>query len=204
MRARLLLLAIALGGVSACASAPSTAELVRDLEEVRNYRDTSRPVTAFFLSERMRRAVGERFDDPFDEVFNGAPRFDPSARGEAALRRDIEAHPDDVVQRIRLADVYVYRRDWARAEAEARKALAIDPENREAIAFLARILAHDGRDAEAKQLVDGWVARHRGRSSRASWRSTPCRGTISRRRSRRSTTRSWISRATPSCSSGAR
>ncbi len=68
---------------------------------------------------------------------------------EAALRRALEATPENVAVLRSLAVVYLARGALEDAEARARQAAALDPEDAAAMAVLGDVLDAQGRDREA-------------------------------------------------------
>ena len=118
-------------------------------------------LTAFYICEAARRdrSGDEVFDPAFRRIFGG-DLFDNSAAAEKRLRAEVEASPDDAAKRIALADVYLSRSEWKRAEKELKQALALAPDSFDAVALLAEVLRRDGRKTEGEALEAKWLAGH--------------------------------------------
>lgn len=123
--------------------------------------DDGQPLVAFYVSESARRTQFEReqFDRAFRSVFK-KDQFDNSPGAEAALLRQIDESPGEAKTRARLADVYLSRNEWKKAESQLRRAMALDPNRRDYADVLAEVLRRDGRATEATALLSQWAEAH--------------------------------------------
>lgn len=125
------------------------------------------PLTAFYISEIARREnfPAEEFDRAFRVVFRD-DHFDNSAAAEERLRTESARLPD-LKKTLSLADIYVSRAEWGKAEAELRKAMVMAPDSYEPVSVLAEVLNRTKREHDARTLEDSWTQRHP--DSREAW-----------------------------------
>jgi tetratricopeptide (TPR) repeat protein len=118
-------------------------------------------LTGFFVSESARRT---EFDE---ETFKRAVQavyhrddFQNGPEAEQALIRELASKPDVAKTHDRLADLYLSRGNWKKAEAELRKAIALDPESYDFVGGLAEVLRRDHRETEGAALEEKWLKIH--------------------------------------------
>jgi hypothetical protein len=122
--------------------------------------DRGERLTAFFVSEAARREYFE--EEPFDRAFRAVFRddhFDNSAAAEKKLKAEVDAAPEDAAKRARLADIFLSRREWKRAEKELRKLIVLTDAYTD-VEALRQVLISDGRDAEGDALIRTWMEKH--------------------------------------------
>jgi Tfp pilus assembly protein PilF len=118
-------------------------------------------LTAFFISEAARRETfGDAdFDPAFGAVFRD-DHFDNSAEAEKDLVAELREKADDPKKHLRLADIFLSRGEWKKAEAEIRTALQLDPTSFASVDVLAEVLRRDNRKSEGEELTNGWYDKH--------------------------------------------
>jgi len=77
-------------------------------------------LTAFYICETARKSEfpQEEFERAYREVFHD-DRFDNSTAAEERLLGDVAKAPEDTHARMRLADLYVSRSEWGKAQTQA-------------------------------------------------------------------------------------
>ena len=120
-----------------------------------------RKLTGFFVSESARR---NQFDEKtFAQAVQSVYHHDDfrnSPEAEEALVREVRSHPDDAQKHDRLADLYLSRGDWKKAETELRRAIALNPESFDPVSVLAEVLRRDQREKEGLELEESWLRAH--------------------------------------------
>jgi Tfp pilus assembly protein PilF len=118
-------------------------------------------LTGFFISENARRT---QFDE---ETFAKAVQvvyhrddFQNGPEAEQALVTELAKKPDDAETHRRLADVYLSRSEWKKAEGQLRRAIALQPESYEFVNVLAEVLRRDNRKEEAATTENAWLIAH--------------------------------------------
>jgi tetratricopeptide (TPR) repeat protein len=118
-------------------------------------------LTGFFVSESARRS---QFDEKaFAQAVQAVYHHDDFQNGpeaEEALLREVKSHPNDAKKHERLADLYLSRSEWKKAEAELRRAIALDPESFDFVDVLGEVLRRDHREAEGAALEGSWLKAH--------------------------------------------
>jgi Tfp pilus assembly protein PilF len=118
-------------------------------------------LTGFFVSEAARRS---HFDEAtFAKAVQVVYHHDDFQNGpgaEGALVDQVKSHPEDAKKHERLADLYLSRSEWKKAEAELRRAIALDPESYGFVSVLAEVLRRDQREKEGVALEESWLKEH--------------------------------------------
>jgi hypothetical protein len=108
--------------------------------------------------EVLRRSTEKpEFHRAFEVVFLGRPPFDPSPKAEEALRQRLAAQPGDAALALKLADIYISRSEWAKAEPLVKQAMTLRPDDEEPVAVLARIQDVKGDQAGAKSIMEAFA-----------------------------------------------
>ncbi|HVE73350.1 MAG TPA: tetratricopeptide repeat protein [Thermoanaerobaculia bacterium] len=118
-------------------------------------------LTAFFVSEAARRQYfgDEVFDPAFRLVILDDP-FDNSPEAEKRLAAAVAAAPGDAATLMKLADVYISRSNWKKAEPLVRKAIALAPDEHDYFAVLEQILVRANRLDDALKVRKQWADAH--------------------------------------------
>lgn len=118
-------------------------------------------LNAFYISEAARRTYfgNASFDPAFRAVFRN-DHFDNSVEAEKRLRESLEASPEDAKKRAQLADVFLSRSQWEKAESEIRIAAKLMPDSYAYVDVLGEILRRAGREVEAEATLNEWFAKH--------------------------------------------
>lgn len=128
------------------------------------HHDRGNRLLAFYILEYARREMFEKdeFDQEFGRVFlnQTVEPFDNSKQAEAALLKREAAEPTSAVVAMKLADVYISRDDWPRAERHLRKAIDLDPRGYSSVAALMEVLERAGKPAEAEKVASEFIAKN--------------------------------------------
>jgi tetratricopeptide (TPR) repeat protein len=117
-------------------------------------------LTGFFVSESARTDFDEEtFKRAVQAVYH-RDDFQNGPEAEQALIRELASKPDVAKAHDRLADLYLSRGNWKKAEAELRKAIALDPESYDFVNVLAEVLRRDHRETEGAALEAEWLKSH--------------------------------------------
>jgi TolB-like protein/Tfp pilus assembly protein PilF len=82
------------------------------------------------------------------------PRAEADARAEAAAQRALAINPDTPAALVAMAEVYMKRMDWTRADTSLRRALALAPSDAEAANQYGQFLLETGQFPQALQQID--------------------------------------------------
>lgn len=164
------LLFVIASGQTPTSSSPELAKLQNDfamryLEPephfalTRYYLEHGNRDEAFFTLETARRSILEEavFDRAFQVVFEG---FDNSKAGEEKLLAELARTPDSPDVQFKLADIYISRSDWPRANEILRAAIITHPKDFRFTKGLAGMLSIQGKDAEARRITDDYAKRY--------------------------------------------
>ena len=130
----------------------------------RHFRDAGRPLLAYNLLEGARRGRFEReaFDRAFETHFLGKKPFSNDKEAEAKLLARLAREPDSPDLLFGLADIYISREEYDRARPYLVKLIALEPDEFDHVQTLARVYAHEGKEAEAERVAREWVRAHPG------------------------------------------
>jgi len=114
---------------------------------------------AFFVLETARRGILEEavFDRVFQVTFEG---FDNSKAAEEKLLSQLSQEPNSADFQFRLADIYISRSDYEKANPILIRGQKEHPEDYRFTAGLAGILRIQGKTAEADRLVDDYARKY--------------------------------------------
>jgi tetratricopeptide (TPR) repeat protein len=123
--------------------------------------DLGNRLQAFYTLETARREhFGQKeFTTSFRRLFLN-DTFDSSPQSESALQAQLMASRDDEKAVKMLADVYVSRKEWAKAIPLLETAIKSHPEEFTQIAALARVYTEMGQQAKAESTIDSWIQGH--------------------------------------------
>jgi TolB-like protein/Tfp pilus assembly protein PilF len=82
------------------------------------------------------------------------PRAEADARAEAAAQRALAINPDTPAALVAMAEVYMKRMDWTRADTSLRRALALAPSDAEAANQYGQFLLETGQFPQALRQID--------------------------------------------------
>jgi tetratricopeptide (TPR) repeat protein len=125
--------------------------------------DQGERLQAFFILETARRDhfPQDEFDRAFRRIFRGE-EFDNSPEAEAALRNRLAKSPNDYDAVIKLADIYISRGDFKKAEPLLEQASRIRPDDYQPVEALTEIYRRTDRESQAKSTEWLWLNAHPG------------------------------------------
>lgn len=151
-----------------CFSQEPSAELIRLRQEwatrflepdphmllARYFRDNGNPLQAFYILENARRGRFETevFDAAFLKYFGGGEPLDNSKTAENEYLARRKAFPDDLKATRHLADIYISRDDFARAEPLLKLVVEKDSKDFGSVSALAKIYRRQ-KNADAERRV---------------------------------------------------
>ncbi len=114
---------------------------------------------AFFTLEGARRGILEEavFDHAFQVAFEG---FDNSKDAEERLRSEQTRNPNSSDIQFQLADIYISRSEFAKAQEILQRALREHPEDFRFTSGLAEILRAQGRTQEGDLMIEEFAKRY--------------------------------------------
>lgn len=126
------------------------------------FRDRGDRLGAFYVLESARRErfEEEEFDAAFKKYFLGEKPFDNSREAESKLIEDLARDPKSQDALHGLADIYVSREEYAKAEQYLVKLIALRPEHFEDVAALAEVFSREDKEAESMTLLSEWARLH--------------------------------------------
>lgn len=126
------------------------------------FSDRGNRLQAFYILETARRSwfKEEEFDEAFAQMFRGAKTHDHSRAAEAALTTEHDRDPNSTDTVVKLADIYVYRKDWAKAKEYISKAIRLQPEDFENTQALATVFRLEGKQEEADRLLRDYARQY--------------------------------------------
>ncbi|MDQ3818900.1 MAG: hypothetical protein M3362_14670 [Acidobacteriota bacterium] len=117
---------------------------------------------AFYILETARRHRFEEkdFNEAFRASFRGEKPVDSSPAAEAALLKEYARDPNSVDTITKLADIYISRKDWAKAKEYISKAIQLRPEEFDNTDAMAEVLRREGKTEEADHLVREYAGKY--------------------------------------------
>ncbi len=126
--------------------------------------DRGRMVGAYLQAESARRRFGdEKFDAAFQQVFRGREPLDASPEAQVRLAVRIAHDPGDFEATSRLAEIFVSRSDWHRAEPLLAEAVSLRPADPGPVTALADVYRRWLRPRDAERVEAEYEARNAGR-----------------------------------------
>ena len=125
----------------------------------RYYLDRGDRREAFFTLETARRGILEEavFDHAFQVAFDG---FDNSETAEQKLLAERFQNPHSADVQFKLADIYISRSDWLKANNILTAAIKEHPEDFRFTNALAEILNIQGKSQEASRMIEDYAKRY--------------------------------------------
>jgi tetratricopeptide (TPR) repeat protein len=126
------------------------------------FRDHGDRLAAFWVLESARRErfEEEEFNAAFKRYFLGEQPFDNSRGAESKLLADLARDPKSQDALHDLADIYISREEYAKAEQYLSKLIALRPDRFEDVDVLAEVFRREDKDADAETLVREWARLH--------------------------------------------
>jgi tetratricopeptide (TPR) repeat protein len=126
------------------------------------FRDRGDRLAAFWVLESARR---ERFEEQefnvaFRKYFLGEKPFDNSREAESKLLADLARDPKSQDALHDLADIYISRKEYAKAEQYLAKLIALRPDSFDDVDALAEVFRREDKDADAGTLTREWARLH--------------------------------------------
>lgn len=131
------------------------------MELARYFRQKGDLLQAFYTLENARRTRFEEevFDAAFLKYFGGFVPLDNSKAEEDKYLAMVKAAPNDIAALTHLADIYVSRSEFTRAEPLLKSVLDKEPGNYTAVGALAEIYRRQNTPEKAERITDDFVAR---------------------------------------------
>lgn len=131
------------------------------MELARYFRQKGDLLQAFYILENARRNrfPTEVFDAAFLKYFGGFAPLDNSRAEEDKYLAIVKASPNDIRALTHLADIYVSRSEYVRAEPLFKRILEKEPHNYTAVGALAEVYRRQNTPEKAKQITDDFAAR---------------------------------------------
>lgn len=131
------------------------------MELAKYFRQKGNLIQAFYILENARRYRFETevFDAAFLKHFGGFAPLDNSKAEEEKYLALVKASPNDIRSLTHLADIYVSRSEYARAEPLFKSILEKEPPNYTAVGALAEIYRRQNNSEKAKQIKDDYLAK---------------------------------------------
>jgi tetratricopeptide (TPR) repeat protein len=128
------------------------------MELAKYFRTKGNPIQAFYILENARRGRFEQevFDAAFLRHFGGSAPLDNSKAAEEKYLSLLKASPDDLETLDHLADIYISRDDFAKAEPLLQRLLKRDPQDFATVAALATIYRRQNNPGKEKQILDSF------------------------------------------------
>ena len=119
------------------------------------FRDKGNRLQAFYILETARRGRFEEdeFNKAFALAFRGSKPPDYSQTAEVALLNEHAREPHSIDTIVKLADIYISRKDWSKAKEYISKAIRLQPEDFESTEALAEVLHREGKREEGDRLL---------------------------------------------------
>ena len=165
-------IALGFAGASVAAQDAELSRLQRDwamrffepdahMELAKYYRAKGDLINAFYVLENARRHRFETevFDAAFLKHFGGFAPLDNSPAEEQKYLALRSNSPDDIKVITHLADIYVSRNDFAKAEPLFKEVLVKDPRNATAVGALAEIYSRQNKTEDAMKVRDDFAAK---------------------------------------------
>ena len=161
------------GDQSAINQAPSLVQLRADYANrflepaphmalAKYFSERGNRLQAFYILETARRGrfKEEEFNKAFAEIFRGTKKPDYTQAAEAALLAEHDRNPNSIDTIVKLGNIYVSRKDWAKAKEYILKAIRLQPEDFETTDALATVLGLEGKQAEADRLLHEYALKY--------------------------------------------
>ena len=126
------------------------------------FRDKGNRIQAFYILETARRGRFEEdeFNKAFAVAFEGSRPPDYSQAAEMALLNEHAQRPNSIDTIVKLADIYISRKDWANAKKYISKAIQLQPEDFENTDALAEVFRREGKREEADRLLQEYARKY--------------------------------------------
>lgn len=128
------------------------------------FRDKGNPLQAFYILETARRGRFEEdeFNKAFASAFGGSQPPDSSQATEVTLLREHAREPNSIQPIVKLADIYISRENWKKAEEYILKAIQLQPEDFENIEALAEVFHREGKLEDRDRLLREYAQKYSG------------------------------------------
>ena len=125
------------------------------------YRDKGNRLQAFYILETARRGRFEEdeFNKAFAVAFQGAPA-DVSQAAEATLLSKHAREPNSIDTIVKLADIYISRKDWAKAKEYILKTIRLQPEDFAHTDGLSEVFIREGKHEESDRLLREYMQKY--------------------------------------------
>jgi tetratricopeptide (TPR) repeat protein len=132
------------------------------IELAKYFRDQGNRLLAFYILETARRYRFEEaeFDKAFQATFGGVKPVDSSQAAEAALLKEHASDPNSIDTIVKLADIYITRKEWAKAKEYISKAIQLEPDDFANTEALAVVFRHEGNYQEAERLAQEYARKY--------------------------------------------
>ena len=119
------------------------------------FRDKGNRLQAFYILETARRGRFEEdeFNKAFALAFTGTQPPDYSQTAEEALLNKYAGDPNSIETVVKLADIYISRKDWGKAKNYILKAIQLQPDHFENTDALAQVFRREGKPEESDRLL---------------------------------------------------
>ena len=126
------------------------------------FRDRGDRLEAFYVLEVARRSrfEEEEFNAAFKKYFLGEKPFDNSREAESKLLADLAREPQSSDNLHPLADIYISREEYAKAEQYLAKLITLRPDSFEDVEALAEVFRREKKYADAETLMREWARLH--------------------------------------------
>ena len=126
------------------------------------YRDHGDRLQAFYVLETARRThfEEEEFNAAFKRYFLGEKPFDNSKDAESKLLAQLASEPQSYDALHGLADIYISREEYAKAEQYLAKVIALRPNDYDEVEALAEVFSRENKAAESETLLREWARLH--------------------------------------------
>lgn len=126
------------------------------------FRDKGNRLQAFYILENARRGRFEEnvFDKAFALAFKGSQPQDYSQAAEVVLLNKHAREPNSIDTIVKLADIYISRKDWAKAKDYISKAIRLQPEDFENTQALAEVFNREGKLEESDRLFREYMQKY--------------------------------------------
>src|SRR5918911_2123752 len=132
------------------------------MELAKYYKERGNRLMAFYILETARRYRFEEkeFNEAFRLAFGGEKPVDSSEAAETALLKEHARDPNSVATITKLADIYISRKDWAKAKEYIYKAIQLKPDDAESLDALAEVLRLERKPEEADRVVREYALKY--------------------------------------------
>ncbi|HKC66093.1 MAG TPA: hypothetical protein VKB86_20785, partial [Pyrinomonadaceae bacterium] len=132
------------------------------MELAKYYLERGNRLMAFYILETARRSRFEEkdFNEAFRAAFGGEKSVDSGEAAEASLLKEYARDPRSADTITKLADIYISRKDWAKAKEYISKAIQLQPEEFDNTDALAEVLREEGKTDEADRVVREYASKY--------------------------------------------